>query len=68
MAQGWLRVGSAVFAADGSVLVYGGGWSRVGLGPVSRGFKTGFGHGCVLSHDAGPGPTLNGLSKGKQKP
>ena len=60
---GWLRVGSrwvpnllranlgvAVLAADGLVLVYGGaswGWSRVGLGLVSGGFKIGCSHGCV---------------------
>ena len=60
---GWLRVGSgwvsillranlgvAVLAADGLLLVYGGaswGWSRVGLGLVSGGFKVSFGHGCV---------------------
>ena len=60
---GWLRVGSrwvpnllranvgvAMLVADCLVLVYGGaswGWSRVGLGLVSDGFKIGCSHGCV---------------------
>ena len=59
LAQGWLRVGSrpirsklgvAVLEVDGLVLVYGGaswGWSRLGLGLVSGGFKIGFGHRCA---------------------